>query len=98
MICKECKEQNLKSTMTVVAVPSKVEPKKVKEFWDENGMYHYHDSNVHTKVYACSNGHTTIDHPLHGCPQCGDSWREQENKDDTDKGGTEAPVGSVSEG
>lgn len=75
MICSTCKENDLRSTVTLVAVPSKVDAKLVKEFYDEHGKYHYHDSNVHSKVFHCSQGHTTIEHPKHGCPQCGDSWR-----------------------
>ncbi len=56
MICPECKEQGLKSTvhgggagMTTL--------KYCPPYYDEDGKFHSHDSNITTSNWSCSNGH-----------------------------------------
>jgi len=56
MICQQCKEQGLKSRVTVGS--SSVTLLYCYPFYDEEGNYHYHDSNTTITVYECSHGHT----------------------------------------
>jgi hypothetical protein len=58
-ICKECRENNSKSTIKVentIDVPVGGQ----EEYWDEDGKFHkYKDSKTRTRViYKCSNNHT----------------------------------------
>ena len=70
MKCKECIKQDLKSsiyiehtTITLMCASS---------YYDEDGLYHHHDSNVLTTGYKCSNNHKwSIDSKtpyMCGCP------------------------------
>lgn len=55
MICPKCKKKGLKSRVfpgTGTTTLMYCQP-----FYDEQGQYHHHDSNVNTMEYECSNGH-----------------------------------------
>jgi len=45
-------------------------------WYDEEGRYHNHDSNVCTSSYSCSNGHTWKEEHLPACPTCGRWWEK----------------------
>lgn len=68
MICPQCREENKKSfvysngsTRTLLCA---------NEFYDEEGIWHIHDSNITTSHYSCSNGHTFDKKTQGKCP-CG---------------------------
>lgn len=73
IICTVCKDAGLKSRVTRGA-SSKITIRP-EEFYDEEGLYHYHDSNKCVTNFNCSNGHSFTTESYHGCPQCGDRWR-----------------------
>lgn len=65
IICSECKKQGLKS---------KVYPKLgtttllyYEPFYDEEGKYHHHDSNINIKNYECSKGHKWSEKSSNSC-------------------------------
>jgi len=56
-ICPYCIKEGKKSTLNV---PQKLDPGMghfIKEFFDEEGGYHNHDSKKKCFNYECSNGH-----------------------------------------
>ena len=55
MICKECKSENKKSTITPNG--GSVTCMGFSPYWDEDGEYHYHNPNRYSEWYSCSNGH-----------------------------------------
>jgi len=55
MICPECKKQGLKSM--VFPGSSSTTLMYCQPFYDPEGQYHHHDSNITTTEYECSNGH-----------------------------------------
>jgi hypothetical protein len=54
MICKQCKLNGVKSTIDVIPLNKDHE---FNPFYDENGQYHIHDSNLFEAIYRCSKGH-----------------------------------------
>lgn len=77
MICPECKKQGLKSkvypgssTRTLMYCPP---------FYDEEGRYHHHDSNITATEYSCSRGHKWTEETTGSC-WCG--WPEETKKID----------------
>ena len=68
MICPVCKENNEKSSVmegmcmtTCMYCPS---------YYDEDGNYHSHDSNITTSEYHCSKGHSFSIKRTGTCPSC----------------------------
>ena len=59
MICEQCKSEDKKSNvsigMTTVTAMCPI------PYYDENGYYHHHDSNIRTINYLCSNGHSWVE-------------------------------------
>lgn len=77
MKCPECAGQGVKSK--VYPGMSTVTAMYYPPFYDEDGVYHHHDSNRTTTRYSCSEGHEwrkISDTPR--CPGCGDDWRKKE--------------------
>ncbi len=56
MICEKCKEQGLKSRVSEMGCSKTL--LGYRPFYDENGKRHYHNPNVTTTSYKCSNGHS----------------------------------------
>ena len=68
MICPKCKTEGKKSTISIGH--SMVTCAYYQPYYDEEGAYHYHDSNVRSTVYNCSNGHTMTVRDQKLCPNC----------------------------
>jgi hypothetical protein len=49
-------------------------------FYDEDGVYHFHDPNWHAQTYRCSNGHIVKRTWLPNCPASGCPMRRREQK------------------
>jgi hypothetical protein len=65
MKCHQCESAGLRSTVRQLASYSTL---LMAEHWyDEDGNFHYHDPNVTTTEYRCSNGHMW---PVHSAPTC----------------------------
>ena len=45
-------------------------------YYDEDGVYHSHDLNIHTTEYWCSNGHSWTRSNLRKCPSCDYGYEE----------------------
>lgn len=74
MICQTCKAEGQKSIVT----PSHggTTAMYCQPFYDENGVYHHHDSNTTTTGYTCSRGHRWSEvAPKPKCPGC--SWPDK---------------------
>lgn len=56
MICPNCKKEGKRSKVT--SFGGSVTLMGWQPFWDEDGKAHYHDPNIHSSQYNCSNGHT----------------------------------------
>lgn len=72
MICPECQKENNKSFVYPkgrVSTAMYCQP-----YYDENGVYHFHDLNRHTFQYSCSNGHLWAKVSKNKC-HCG--WEAQ---------------------
>jgi hypothetical protein len=68
MKCPECINEGKKSKVfpgmcTVTAM-------YCAPFYDEDGKYHHHDSNITTTAYSCSEGHDWSDHYQGQCGSC----------------------------
>lgn len=69
MKCPECEKEGKLSKVWVG--PESTTLLQVKEFFDENGVYHYHDLNVTTRNFTCSNQHSFIvSGKVAQCPAC----------------------------
>lgn len=72
MFCPECQEQGLRSEvypgMTTRTLAY------CQPFYDEEGNYHHHDSNVSTTEFSCSNDHSWETYRTGSC-WCG--WPEK---------------------
>lgn len=55
VVCPVCKQQGEKSTVTPRATFRTA--MGGGSFYDEEGDYHSHDPNIHTKPFVCSNNH-----------------------------------------
>lgn len=76
MRCPTCVSENKRSTVTV-GQPAKTVNGVPVQFFDEDGQYHYHDPAKYSTPHKCSNGHLFDIASVHGCPQCGDTWRPE---------------------
>lgn len=68
MKCEECIKLKKKSKVFERVGSSTL--MNIISFYDEQGQYHYHDNNIYTKNYECSNGHSFSTHTKHSCPFC----------------------------
>ena len=55
MKCSYCVEQNLRSTIHVQGGSTTL--MSPQGYWDEDGKSHFHDLNINTSKYSCSNRH-----------------------------------------
>lgn len=69
MICETCKEQGLKSTISVGG--SFVTCMGSSHYFDEQGAEHRHDPNETSTSYTCSNGHSWTGKEYRKCAACG---------------------------
>jgi len=70
VICPKCKEQGRKSTISIGM--STITAAYYAPYYDQEGIYHYHDGNNRTDGYICSNGHRIVVRGTGKCPNC--SW------------------------
>lgn len=70
--CPECQKAGLKSRIYPDAYVDTTDM-LVHAFYDEHGRRHYHDSNITTRGYKCSNGHVWSEQTTGSC-WCG--WPE----------------------
>jgi hypothetical protein len=68
MICPKRKELGQKSTIVggnMFSTAAYYQP-----YYDEDGKYHFHDGNNHTREYTCSKGHKIIVNLSNKCGAC----------------------------
>jgi len=68
VICPKCKELGLKSILHDTG--GMVTCMGFMPYYDEDGLYHCHDNNIHTNSYSCSNGHKIVQKSTGKCPNC----------------------------
>lgn len=68
MICPKCKELGQKSTITGGIGMSTL--LYCPPYYDEDGNYHSHDGNSHTREYTCSKGHRIVVNASNRCGFC----------------------------
>jgi NAD-dependent SIR2 family protein deacetylase len=69
MRCPQCMAMGQKSTVRIGA--GVVTEMAVRTFYDEEGRYHYHNPNKHSRHLKCSNGHEWTERERNKCPTCG---------------------------
>jgi hypothetical protein len=77
MICPQCKEQGLKSTVQTKGTITTL--MGYAGWYDESGKYHHHDDNSRTTVGTCSNGHKFLYRYENSC-WCGWVGKTEEYK------------------
>lgn len=77
MICPECEKLGLKSMVFVGS--STITCLMYQHFYDEEGREHFHDPNMTTTHYSCSNGHSWIDQSRNKC------WCEKEGENEQER-------------
>ena len=70
MKCPECVKEGLKSCVTEDNFSGMRTLLYCAPYYDENGAYHHHDSNVHKMNYSCSNGHDFSTTAENKCISC----------------------------
>jgi len=82
LICPECKELKQKSTVTVGAQTTTL--MAIRQYYDEEGNFHYEDPNIHSTTYHCSEGHIFNERELETKPSLlnGNDAREVTTKGD----------------
>jgi len=68
MKCPICVEKKLKSCVYVGISTSTL--MYCAPYYDEDGKYHSHDSNVNATEYNCSQGHKWSESHIGICPSC----------------------------
>lgn len=66
MKCPECVAEGKKSCVTPGMMS--VTAMYCAPYYDEEGVYHHHDRNVHTTLYSCNNGHSWQESNTGVCP------------------------------
>lgn len=69
MKCRECEKENKTSRLTVSG-PASATLLYFEPYYDEEGKYHNHDSNIITTGFSCSNGHEYTVKYLMPCQSC----------------------------
>ena len=69
MICQACREQGLRSSVTIRG--SFRTALGYRPYYDEEGVLHQHDPNGVTREYECSLGHSWSEKEYPSCPSCG---------------------------
>jgi hypothetical protein len=68
MICPECKAQEVRSVVFVGGSVTTL--MNCPSFFDENGLYHEHNTNLRRHSYLCSRGHRWTELDDNKCPNC----------------------------
>ncbi len=68
MICPKCKDNGQKSRISGGSGSSTL--MYCPPYYDEEGKYHSHDMNRHSRGYSCSNGHNILVISGNKCPSC----------------------------
>ncbi len=68
MVCETCKTEGKKSKLSSAGI--KVTNLDVQDYFDEEGLAHWHDPNKRTTTYVCSRGHETQAIFYTKCPSC----------------------------
>lgn len=66
MKCPKCQEEGKRSILTDEG--GSMTTKYCPPFYDEEGIYHNHDTNTHTNHYRCSRGHVFTINRKGTCP------------------------------
>ena len=66
MICPQCKEEGLKSTITATSMYATT-AMAYHTYYDEEGRYHQHNPNRSTARLSCSKGHELVHVFQPGC-------------------------------
>jgi hypothetical protein len=72
VICEECLKAGLKSRVYVLGCMKTA--MYCRPYYDEEGNFHHHDSNVVTEMFKCSNGHEWQKRSGGSC-WCGWKWK-----------------------
>lgn len=68
MKCPVCEEKKMKSCVYIGHSMSTL--MYCTPYYDEEGLYHHHDSNTSTTTYTCSVGHAWSESQKGSCPSC----------------------------
>jgi hypothetical protein len=68
MKCPECVKEGRKST--VYPGSGMTTAMACSPYYDEEGVYHFHDRNYTTQNYSCSNGHRWDERSRSKCINC----------------------------
>lgn len=68
MKCPVCSEKSMKSSVYVGMSTSTL--MYCPPYYDEDGKYHSHDSNIHSTNYSCTKGHQWSESSTGTCPSC----------------------------
>ena len=71
MKCPECEKENKKSFVYIGYATSTC--MCINQFYDEEGKHHYHNPNITTQHYTCSNEHAWTENINSHC-WCGENW------------------------
>ena len=66
MKCPKCLEENKKSTVQINNTMST--DVYNTPYYDEDGIYHHHDTNIYTTHCRCSNNHEFVINERRACP------------------------------
>lgn len=75
MLCAECQKEGEKSQVYEGGMVSTCMGDS--RFYDEEGVFHWHDPNGRTTSYRCSRGHSWSKTHYPQCPAPGCDWVEQ---------------------
>jgi len=74
-LCRECVAEGKKSRL--VHNGGTVTAMNCRAFWDGEGHPHFHDGNIRTNFYHCTNGHRYSEQAdKAACPTCGKDWHD----------------------
>ena len=85
MICPKCKELGQKSTITIGNGYSTLA--NCNAYFDEDGNYHFHDTNNHVSSYYCSKGHAITVRAASKCASCDWGYPEEVKVEDVSTNG-----------
>jgi hypothetical protein len=74
--CPRCQKDGLKSkvfaggSMSTAMAGGEI-------FWDEEGVYHFHETNTIISTYQCSLGHRWLERRTPRCPAPGCDWMDE---------------------
>ena len=75
MKCLECVKEGKKSCVRIN--PFSTQFGHFPPFWDEEGVYHVHDTNTTTQYYRCDRGHSWSENVPNKCPNPNCDWTSE---------------------